>query len=164
MIENPTFHYRGAAAPTQTWLPLEARSETNRTRLHLLRQGSALFHFGFSGASPSDPVTPRFLLEDGELLLEGTLVDVAEGHQLYLIGHGQVIPKGVVGRITGMATGQGQGSGTDSSFDLEIEAFDPLIAEGITGNTTFRSSTLIVEMEHGGSNPIIYGATIIVGN
>ena len=162
MIQNLSFVYRANHGPTQTWLPFESRSETNQTLILLPRDGSALVHFGFADASPSDPVTPRFLLSDGELLLEGVQVDAPDGHQIYLIGHGQVIAKGVVGRITGTATGQGEGQ--NLSYDLDIEAFDPLLAAGITGNTTFRPSQLRVEMLHGGSGPITYGATILVGS
>ena len=160
-MTEPHFVYRRNQGPTQTFLPFEPRSETTQLLLLLPRSGTALFHFGFADATPTDPVTPRFLLSDGELLLEGTTADGSDGHQLYLIGHGQVIPKGIVGRITGTASGQGEGQ--DLTYDLAIEAFDPLLSEGITGNTTFRPSALRVEMLHGGSGPITYGATIMVG-
>jgi hypothetical protein len=161
MINNPTVLYRGNLWRPQSALDRVPRDETNRTLLVLPRNGAALFHFGFLDASPSNTITPRFLLSDGELLLEGTQVDAADGHQLYLIGHGQVIHRGVVGHITGQSVGEG--AGTARTFDLEIELSDPLLSEGIAGNTTFRPSHLLLEMVHGGPDLITYGATILVG-
>jgi hypothetical protein len=158
MIQNPTIVYR-ASRPTQTWLPFEPRSETNRTLLSLPRTGAAIFHFGFVDASVSDSVTPRFLLDDGETLLEGTLVDASNVHQRYVIGHGQIIPK--LENITGQTIGVG--AGTERTYDLQTEIIDPLLAEGITGNTAYRPSVLMLEMLHGGTAPITYGCTLLVG-
>jgi hypothetical protein len=100
------------------------------------------------------------LLDDEELLLEGTLVDAAHGHQLYLLGHGQITPK--LANITGQTAGVGPG--TERTYNLQVELVDPLLAEGIAGNTTFRPSQILVEMQHGGSAPIVYGCTILVGS
>jgi hypothetical protein len=78
---------------------------------------------------------------------------------LYLIGHGQIVPK--VAHITGQTVGVGPG--TERTYDLQVNVDDPLLAEGITGNTMFRPSSMQVEMLHSGSNPITYGCTILVG-
>jgi hypothetical protein len=159
MIVNPPFVYRGNRGPTQTWLEFEPRSETNRTLILLPRTGTAIFHFSFPDASPSDSVTPRFMLRDAEFLMDGTVADGSSEHQLYLLGHGQVVPR--VLHITGQTVGVGPG--TERTYDLQVDLIDPLLAEGITGNTTFRPSQLLVEMLHGGSNPITYSCTILVG-
>jgi hypothetical protein len=159
MIINNAFVYRANEGPTQSWLPFQSRSESNRTKVHLPRSGTAIFHFSFPDASPSNSVTPRFTLKDGEFLLDGTTADGSSEHQLYLIGHGQIVPKAA--NITGTTVGEGMG--TERTFDLQVEVIDPMLAEGITGNTMFRPSSMQVEMLHSGSNPITYGATILVG-
>jgi hypothetical protein len=161
MIVNRTVVYRGNHGPTQTWLAFEPRSETNRTLILLPRTGAAIIQIRCVDASPSDPVTPRFLNDQDDLILDGVEVDAPDIRQSYVIGHGQLVQKGIVGRITGTATGQGEGQ--DLTYDLAIEAFDPFEREGVSGNTISRPSAIFLEMQHGGSGPITYGATILVG-
>jgi hypothetical protein len=175
MIENPLFAYDRTAASTQTLLPFEPRSESNTTRIHLrAKPGATLIRIGYVDATMSNAVTPRFLIDDSHsfpesladatVLLEGERVEEAQKNQLYVLGHGQLNTKGVVARITGMATGQGQGAGNDSSFDLFIEALDLFSGTVVTGDSTLIFPQLILEMQHDGPGPITYGATIIVGN
>jgi hypothetical protein len=161
MIVNRLVVYRGNHGPTQTWLAFEPRSETNRTLIQLPRTGAAIVQIGFVDASPSNPVTPRFLNDKGDLILDGIEVDGPDVRQSYIMGHGQLVQKGIVGRITGTAIGQGEGQ--NLTYDLDIEAFDPFEREGVSGNTISRPSSISLEMQHGGSGPITYGATILVG-
>ncbi|GAG31745.1 unnamed protein product [marine sediment metagenome] len=161
MIVNRTVVYRGNHGPTQTWLKFEPRSETNRTAVLLPRSGAAIIQIGIVDASVSDPVTPRILADDGRTLLEGLPADSADVTRTYVIGHGQIIPKGNVARITGTAVGQGEGQ--TLTYDLNVEALDYLANLGIDGELSFRPSVLQLEMDHSGAGPITYGATILVG-
>jgi hypothetical protein len=161
MIQNLTVVYRANHGPTQTLLAFEPRSETNRTRVLLPRTGSAIIQLGAVDASGSDPVTPRILSDAGAVLLEGAPIDGPDVQRTYVLGHGQIIPKGNVARITGTAVGQGEGK--DLAYDLTVQALDYLAEIGIDGETAFRPSSLVLEMDHGGSGPITYGATILVG-
>ena len=105
----------------------------------------------------------RFLeLNTGAVFIPVVPAEGPHVNHTYLLGHGQVVPSGLVGKITGKTEGPGQGVMVD--YDLEITAFDQLLAQGITGHSIITPTHFILEMLHDGGASITYSATITVGD
>lgn len=144
-------------------LPAVPRSASFVQQIFIRTPSTVAVVFAFEDV-PDVPnrVTPRFLRHDGELLLEGTPVEAPDVKQVYVLGHGQVVSSGVVGKITGMLEGVGEGQ--DQTVDLDITLDDPWLKLGVTGHYPFVPPLFVLEMMHDGAQPVTYGATITVGD
>ena len=161
MIENPAFLMRANAS--QVALAPEPRTESNRTRCKLQRIAVSTIWIQYEDTGRGREVTPRFLEPDGEtVILEGTPSE-APGVQLYILGHGQMIPKGEVARVTG--TLDAPGFIRDAKVDLEVEFNDfSREAYGIEGQHPLPWRDFYLDMIHEGSEPVTYRAIVNLGN
>lgn len=158
-----SFIYDRTSRPRQQLLVSEVRSATNQTEITIRYPADTSVVFVFDDVPDAgNRVTPRFLTERGVPFLEGEPVEAPAVVQAYLIGHGQIVPSGIIAKITGMLEGVGEGQ--DQMVDLDVEAFDQFKAQGITGHFPFTLPKFILEMVHDGAAPITYGATITVGD
>ncbi len=146
----------------RTFLEGVPRTETTRVHVTIGRKASTLLLVRFVDPTPADSVEVRFLFSDDKLWFPGDTATAPSDH-LYMVGHGVVSQSGVVAKITGQVTGQGMGAGNDQSFDLDVEVFDELKAEGITAHSMFAPSEYIVEFVHSTAQPVTYGALFELG-
>lgn len=156
------FVYNHATEGRQPLLAPAVRSNTLDTTVFIRHPNAVVVVFDFLDV-PDVPnrVTPRFLLSDGAPFLEGLPVEGPGVQQLYVLGHGQAVPSGMSGKITGMLEGMGEGQ--DQMVDLDITIADPWERYGVTRHFPFVPPEFVLRMLHDGAAPITYEATINVG-
>lgn len=159
------FVYNELALGEQTLFPPEARVATNDVEIQLRNPHFAVVRFIFQDVPDvANRVTPRFkLLDTGVVFIPEVPVEGPNVNQTYLLGHRQIIPSGVVGKITGQTEGPGQGVMVD--YDLDITIFDQLKTHhGITEHSILCPAHFIVEMLHDGNASITYQASVTIGS
>lgn len=157
------FRYEATGTKTQVLFSEQVRSSTEDVEIFIRDPERCRIQFEFLDVpGVANRVTPRFLFNGGQLLIPEVPVEGPDVRQVYLLGHGQVVPSGVVGNITGQTEGPGQGVMVD--YDLEITAIDQMLARGITGHQLLTPTHFRVEMLHDGGADITYSATITVGD
>jgi hypothetical protein len=154
------FNYSKSSDPNQQCLAAVPRTETHTLEVFLPKTDTTIVEMTFEDATPAATVTPEFSLINGSTFLNGKPADSTQ-KQVYLIGHGQVVPSGIIGHITGMGDSQGQGN--DILYDLEVTAEDQLLAAGLAGHSLLISSLFTIEFHHSSATPVTYSAHILVG-
>lgn len=160
------FYYQQSSVfsrSTQVLFEKKVRSATESVEVDIRAPDLCRIDFHFIDVPDvANRVTPRFTSAAGHLLFPAVPVEGPDVRQMYLLGHGQVVPAGVVGKITGTTEGPGQGVMVD--YDLDITAIDQILARGVTGHLMVLLPETIIEMQHAGGAEITYSATITVGN
>jgi hypothetical protein len=145
---------------TQEFLAPEPRAETHTVEITLPRTDTTLIEIKYEDTSMANSVLPRFRLSRGSDFVFSVEATEPTTH-VYLIGHGQIVPSGVVATITGVVEGQGEGN--DQTYNLDITANDPLLAIGLAGHSMLLDSLFTIEFVHSSAVPVTYSATIMVG-
>lgn len=161
-MADEVFRYIQHSGPTQALLAGIVRDASHTLEVNVPRSGITSIVMQFDDV-PDVPnqVTPIFRAADGvTLLFEPVPVAAPNVTQLYLVGHGKVVPDGIIGKITGQTEGPGMGVVVD--YDLDITAFDQLKAMGLAGHTPFFLPKFEIEFQHDGAAPVTYGALITV--
>ena len=158
------FVYNELARGEQELIPPEARSATNDVEVQLHNPEQTVIRFQFADV-PDVPnrVTVRFKdLDTGAVFVPEVPVEGPAVNQVYLLGHGLIVPSGVIARITGQTEGPGQGVMVD--YNLDVTAVDQLLALGITGHSIAVPAHFDVELLHDGNAEITYQASITIGD
>lgn len=162
-MADRTFVYDQLASGTQECIPLVVRSATQSVEIKMRNPEFTVVRFVFENVPDvANRVTVRFKdLKTGVVFVPEVPVEGPNVSQVYLLGHRQVIPSGVVGKITGQTEGPGQGVMVD--YDLDITIFDQLLAQGITGHSVVVPTSFDIETLHDGGADIRYQAFITIG-
>lgn len=163
-MADVNFRYNEGATRTQVLIPVAVRNATNTVAVAIRNPEMCVVRFRFLDV-PDVPnrVTPIFkTLETGRVFVPEVPVEAPSIDQIYLLGHGNVVPSGVVAKITGQTEGPGMGVMVD--YNLEIEAIDQLLARGFTGHSLLIPTNFVIEIVHDGGADITYSASITLGD
>lgn len=162
-MADRTFIYDELGRGEQVLFPLEARSATNDVQVQTRNPNVAVLRFLFEDVPDvANRVIVRFKDPDtGLLLVPAVPVEGPDVKQTYLLGHRTVVPSGIVAKITGTTMGPGE---VQTNYDLDVEVFDQLLGQEITGHTHLVPAHFVVEVFHDGTAAIRYEASITIGS